>query len=120
MSLKAKVKETLDKISFELKEEIFFKYQDEEEGSKYHFFVFDNFKPEDIPGWTFTGQWKYLESEAYGSFLNKVYSYTEDEETVYVQFQGSYSSYEGELYEDRCQFVVPKEKTVIVWESDVD
>lgn len=53
--------------------------------------------------------------EGEGSDYYTVYSFTKDDETVYVKFQGWYASYYGADY-DSWKFVEPKQKTTTVYE----
>ena len=52
------------------------------------------------------------EGEKYWS----VYSFTNEEGTVYIKFDGYYQSYEGATFEQFYQ-VIPKQKTITVYEQ---
>ena len=55
------------------------------------------------------------DGEDQGSDYWSVYSFTKDNETVYVKFQGWYASHYGSEYQS-WSFVEPKQKTVTVFE----
>jgi hypothetical protein len=54
--------------------------------------------------------------EGMGDNYYSVYSFTKDNETVYVKFQGWYESYVGAGFSEWF-FVEPKEKTITVYEQ---
>jgi len=54
--------------------------------------------------------------EGRGEEYWSVYSFTKDSETVYVQFDGSYTSYDGSEYDD-YYFVNPKQVMVTEYEK---
>lgn len=111
--LKEKVKVALDNI--QNKVDVFFA----DDGDLFQQFLEDNFDPKNVPGWSFTGKWEHLEHK-YGqpdkSNMFQVYKYTENDESVYIQFSGWWSSYDGAEY-GSWQFVTPVEQTVTVWQA---
>jgi len=80
----------------------------------YQCFLRENFAPKDVPNWNFTGTWQYIRGEySYGT-VDKVYSYADQGETIYIMFFGAWTSYDEDDYEG-FKFVEPKEVTTTIW-----
>ena len=54
--------------------------------------------------------------EGQGSSYWTVYSFTKNDETFYISFNGWYESYSGSVYSD-YSLVEPKQKTITVYED---
>lgn len=118
MSLKETLNELFSKADNEVTDQFFWSGASEsssedaylEDSTREFFYTLDkqgiSFKNEDSYG-----------GEGMGDQYWSVYSFTKDNETVYIKFDGWYQSYNGSEFTEWF-FVKPEQKTITVFEKD--